>query len=662
MKRIALIVLTSVGIISCGGGGGGGAGPSEPASLSTAPPATNTVNIKRGIFTDGPVEGLKYKQGSLNGITNALGEFEYDANSNTPVTFSVGSIELGSAMGGDVITPYDLSVGGKSNSLQSGFNISRFLLSMDTEPEQNIQLPDSDGIVGEFDFSTTTQAFEQNEPLNALVKIYGAGELESVNDTEMHLALNPAIAESKLKLTSSIEKAITDIQLSWDPALANSGVLLKAEANDESLFFVEASIDEENGGLNLTRVSLFYNHGSYLVFDVNAEVEPTLVSNSGDVKLFANFAYMDVERLMRIETFSPTREGALLDESGYLGRITLPPIGKAIRFEILELLEKYNGEGFSNADVIQLAQKLLSISELLVCGGSDAVCSIDLAQAFTYSLDDESYFTNVVAIQQGSLEPFCVPFETGLSLGSACNTYLSQVDFSDLVGVQFINSSLTVPKKQFASVYAYFYMNDLHDSYHTVDGYLCNVDLIVESYGDYIQYSSAGSYSCFWEKEPRVGKGQVLPANWPQRRAALELFADRYLKDFFEILELATMNPAAVEHAVEYDYVSISTPNLYGYQNWHNLNNATEDELAEAKEHYFTISDKVDSEGLDFHLSSSSKYWNEKVSGDGFSPLVHWLLPSGQIESYGSFMLIHGSIKQFFDMSLFYEDIPFPSP
>ena len=652
MKRIALIVLASMGIISCGGGGGGGAGPSEPASLSTAPPPTSTVNIKRGIFTDGPVEGLIYKQGSLNGITNALGEFEYDANSNTPVTFSVGSIELGSAMGGDFITPYDLSVGGKSNSLQSGFNISRFLLSMDVEPEQNIQLPDSDGLVGEFDFSTNTQAFEQNETLNALVKIYGAGELESVNDTEMHLALNQAIAESKFKLTSSIEKAITDIQLSWDPALANSGVLLKAEANDESLFFVEASIHEESGGLNLTRVSLFYDQGSYLVFDVNAEVEPTLVSNSGDVKLFANFAHMDVERLMRIETFSPTREGALLDESGYLGRITLPPIGNAIRFEILELLEKYNGEGFSNADVIQLAQKLLSISESLVCGGSDFVCSIELAQAFTYSLDNESYFADVVTVQEGSIETFCVPFDAGLSLGSACNTHLSQVDFSDLVGVQFINSGLTVPQKKIISAYADIFMTDFHDSYGTEDGYICEVDLSVETYGDYIQLSIV-DYSCFWPKEPKVGKGQVLPANWPQRRAALELFIDRYFKGYFEILELVPQHPT---DPVEYSYISIAAPKLFGYQNWSEVSDATEGEFAEAKEHYFTISDKVDSEGLDLYLSTSSKYWNEHISGKDFIPLFHWLLPSGQIDSIGTFMLIHGSIEQYFYMSLHYID------
>lgn len=654
MKRIALIVLTSIGIISCGGGGGGGAGPSEPASLSTAPPPTNTVNIKRGIFTDGPVEGLKYKQGSLNGITNALGEFEYDANSSTLVTFSVGSIELGSAKGGDVITPYDLSVGGKSNSLQSGLNISRFLLSMDIEPEQNIQLPASDGLVGEFDFSTTTQTFEQNETLNALVKNYGSGELESVNDTEMHLALNPAIADSKLKLTSSIEKAITDIQLSWDPALANSGVLLKAEANDESLFFVEASIHEESGGLNLTRVSLFYDQGSYLVFDVNAEVEPTLVSNSGDVKLFANFAHMDVERLMRIETYSPTREGALLDESGYPGRITLPPIGKAIRFEVLELLEKYNGEGFSNTDVIQLAQKLLSISELLVCGGSDAVCSIELAQAFTYSLDNESYFTDVFAVQQGSLEAFCVPFETGLSLGSACNTYLSQVDFSDLVGLQFINSGITVPQKELKSVYAQFFMHDLY-SLNTEDGYYCEVDFNFETYGDYIQLSIT-DYSCFWPSEPVVKFGHSLPANWPQRRAALEFFVDRYLEGFFEILELVPPNPGSVDG---YTHISIATPKLYGYQNWNQLISAGEKVFPKKKDHYLTISDKVDSEGLSLYLSTSSKYSSEHTLG-GLFPLSHWVLPSGQIESFGHFVIIDSSFKQLIYLSLFNEDEDFP--
>ena len=641
MKRIVLIVITCISIISCGGGGGGGVGPSEPASLSTEPPPTNPTNIKRGIFTDGPVEGLKYKQGSLNGITNALGEFEYDANSSIPVTFFVGSIELGSAMGGDVITPYDLSVGGKSNSLQSGFNISRFLLSMDIEPEQNIQLPASDGLVGEFDFSTTTETFEQNETLNALVKIYGSGELESVSSTEMHLALNPAIAESKLKLNADLKQAITDIQFTWDASFQGSGVLLKAESNDQSLFVIEANVDDESGSLSLTRISLFYDKGSYLVFDVNNVIEPTLVSRSGSVKLFANLAYMDIARLLRLETFSPTKEGALMDDSGYQGRIKLPPVSNNIRLEIIELLEKYNVEGFSETDAFKLAQKMLSIAELLACGDVETICSIDLAKAFTYSLENDPYFSEVVSVHEGSVEQFCVPVDVGISAISSCGSYLYQADFSDLVGVQFVNSRISSPQTKLISSEVYFLLFDLYDPSIGYEIYTCDVDFFMEVYGSYVQYSSSGNYSCYWGSFP----DEEFPSDWQQKRAAMELFVDRYLNNFLELLEPAPSNFPYLEFI---SYLSVSTPRNLGANSWYELYQGGTESFTDSFDHYYSISETVDAEGLNLYLSTYKGEYGGNILDNNTFPLLHWSLKSGLIGVSGEYVLKHGPTELFF--------------
>jgi len=83
-----LMVLASLtALFGCGGGG-----------------SSNSASV--GVFTDSPVEGLQYSGPSYSGKTNSKGEFNYKPGDK--VKFSIGGIELGSADGAPVVTPFSL--------------------------------------------------------------------------------------------------------------------------------------------------------------------------------------------------------------------------------------------------------------------------------------------------------------------------------------------------------------------------------------------------------------------------------------------------------------------------------------------------------------------------------------------------------------------------
>ena len=77
-----------------------------------------------GVFVDSPVQGLTYQTGSQRGMTNASGTFSYLAGET--ITFSVGSIVLGSALAKPFMTPLDLVPGASGVTDQTVSNLSVF--------------------------------------------------------------------------------------------------------------------------------------------------------------------------------------------------------------------------------------------------------------------------------------------------------------------------------------------------------------------------------------------------------------------------------------------------------------------------------------------------------------------------------------------------------
>jgi hypothetical protein len=87
-------------LVACGGGGGGG-------GVTSAGGSDSSPNIQTGRFVDGPVAGLHYETATQSGETNANGEFSYIDGET--VSFFVGDIKIGEAVGAAQITPFDLA-------------------------------------------------------------------------------------------------------------------------------------------------------------------------------------------------------------------------------------------------------------------------------------------------------------------------------------------------------------------------------------------------------------------------------------------------------------------------------------------------------------------------------------------------------------------------
>ena len=111
--------------------------------------------------------GLRYETASQSGLTNTSGEYQY--LSGETVTFSLGGITLGSAIGGSQITPLDL-IGATSvdDAKERGLtdhltNLLLFLQSLDRDhnPDNGIDLTDLDEALvnEELDFDTIHSLF-----------------------------------------------------------------------------------------------------------------------------------------------------------------------------------------------------------------------------------------------------------------------------------------------------------------------------------------------------------------------------------------------------------------------------------------------------------------------------------------------------------------------
>ena len=96
--------------------------------------------LMSGIFLDSPVEGLIYKTASQQGYTNEKGEFFFQQGET--VSFYLGNIILGSAVGNSILTPLDLFHSQENKTHIPARNLVRFLQTLDTDnnPKNGIKL------------------------------------------------------------------------------------------------------------------------------------------------------------------------------------------------------------------------------------------------------------------------------------------------------------------------------------------------------------------------------------------------------------------------------------------------------------------------------------------------------------------------------------------
>lgn len=140
---------------------------------------------RSGVFLDSPVAGLTYQttfqNRTLTAQTTEDGVFNYDDNER--VTFSIGSLVLGSAVGKSVITPLDLVPGAAGASDQRVVNMCVLLQTLDQDGNLNngIQITpaiaDLVSAAGAINFDQTTKAFAADAGVVALLAALNAANV-----------------------------------------------------------------------------------------------------------------------------------------------------------------------------------------------------------------------------------------------------------------------------------------------------------------------------------------------------------------------------------------------------------------------------------------------------------------------------------------------------
>jgi hypothetical protein len=110
-------VLALLLVAGCGSGGSGG---SQAAA-----------GLVSGQIIDSLIQGLDYRSNSRSGLTDAQGTFSHGVGET--VTFSIGSLDLGSTPGKPIATVVDLVEGATGVNNQRVANIARLLQSLDSD-------------------------------------------------------------------------------------------------------------------------------------------------------------------------------------------------------------------------------------------------------------------------------------------------------------------------------------------------------------------------------------------------------------------------------------------------------------------------------------------------------------------------------------------------
>ncbi|MFD1218261.1 RHS repeat domain-containing protein [Microbulbifer celer] len=196
-KRL-LVLLFVLCIAACdfggsdrsGGGGGSGGGSSSSGGSSSG----GVTEVKRGVFARGLFFGLRYETETQSGFTDIDGVFLY--REGETITFSLGSIQLGSAPADTYLNPFDL-LGSSApvterhlrgllenrrqvNNLDRVANMTLFLMTLDEDrnPDNGVQLVGWDERLVDvsIDFDVDLYLFpflEGPETLRALRTRYG---------------------------------------------------------------------------------------------------------------------------------------------------------------------------------------------------------------------------------------------------------------------------------------------------------------------------------------------------------------------------------------------------------------------------------------------------------------------------------------------------------
>lgn len=167
------------------------------------PPEPPGVTLSSGQLIDSQVAGIDYSSGDTQGVTDQQGYFEYEVIGGVSqrVVFSFNRIEIGSAIGKEIITPIDLVVDGNINQLQV-VNRASFLMVLDSDGDPSNGISPSvtllDNLSG---FSWAPIDFSSDDFKSEPELINLIADINSVDD-EPHIL--PASEVAQLHLTETL--------------------------------------------------------------------------------------------------------------------------------------------------------------------------------------------------------------------------------------------------------------------------------------------------------------------------------------------------------------------------------------------------------------------------------------------------------------------------
>ncbi|MDJ0778159.1 MAG: hypothetical protein QNJ85_09870 [Gammaproteobacteria bacterium] len=177
-----------------------------------------------GYFIDSAVEGVFYTTPSFSGTTDVNGTFTYMPGEE--VSFYIGDILLGTAVGQDILTPIEFVPGAVDTSNPEVVNILRFIQSLDEDgnPDNGISITafSVDQAVGQsLDFSLSTGDFEN--AADALLVVLTSGTVTSLIDASDAIdhfnGSNGGGSSSPNLALSGADTALFGTSFSYDPVL-----------------------------------------------------------------------------------------------------------------------------------------------------------------------------------------------------------------------------------------------------------------------------------------------------------------------------------------------------------------------------------------------------------------------------------------------------------
>lgn len=518
MNRTLPCVLLALALSACGGGGGGG-GSSSPANVNPDSGNGNQQqDLQTGVFTDAPVAGLRYRQGAQQGVTDAEGQFTYDANSSEKVEFLIGNTSIGFATGAAAVTPFDLQSGPGSLNYHRGINVSRLLVSLDVDsnPANGIEMPaDIDSFVGDFPFDLQPSSFAQDEQVVRLLSLNGLTDLVSEADVLDHLADNPIVVQ---KRNAAIDQLNTlgNVRVRWNPDLDNAGVLADIEAaNGERLIILAAGAD----ALRVGDVLYFDAAGRFVMINYDEQGSPSGINVNNAVlrSLPVNNEWSVAQSTLMLDigNYKAPLSHVLVDTVS--GIFTIQQSHRARVDAVSSVISRLLEGVMSGTDMLSLASAvMLDINEVFCARITDCGSYSALGYALELALADNAYRESRFAL--------IATGESELSIASLCvNTDIASDGAECGAGIRLDNLVAQLGQNTAGRLAAW----TTSSLVNTVGGTLRGVFRFGDREDENFPYSD------------RLPDGAELPGPWLEAYASFDyrvlvyrLDNDHYLVDF----------------------------------------------------------------------------------------------------------------------------------